>query len=664
MNCPPILVSVFIRPLQTLLVPVRDGSKITSLQFIDAEGDKKFKSGGRIDGCYFAIGNTPGDTPFDKLLVCEGFATGASLYHATGYPVAVAFNAGNLVAVAKALRKRLPDISLVLCADNDRFKDTGNTGVIGATKAAQAVSGLLAVPQFQSDDGEPTDFNDLHQLEGTAVVKVAIDNALAPGTDAEDAVTASPVAQVDVNFDEVVARLATMRPIEYDRVRTIEAKLLGVRPATLDGVVKAARQQENEINDSPFAEMDPWPDIINPAELLNDLTTTIQRFIVCTPETAHASALWIAFTWFIDVVQVAPLAVITAPEKRCGKSQLLFLMMKTTRRPLPASNITPAALFRCIDKWEPTLLIDEADAFMRENEELRGLINSGHTRDSAFCIRTVGDDHEPTSFITWGAKALAGIGHLADTLMDRAITLELRRKLPSESVDKLRHAEPELFSTLRQKLARFADDYAETIRAARPDLPSALNDRAADNWEPLLAIADTAGKQWSSLARKAALKLSGEDEQPQSHGAELLADIQQVFELNKLTRMFTADLVEALCEDTEMSWSTYNRGKPMTPKQLSRKLNSYGVSSKQLRIDYGNKKGYELNQFSDVFARYLTSNSTDCNDSEIDTNLDRYDSKTRRTNVHAACNDVSIKTPVLEVPSDARFNAGESEVEL
>lgn len=145
-------------------------------------------------------------------------------------------------------------------------------------------------------------------------------------------------------------------------------------------------------------------------------------------------------TWFIDVVQVAPLAVITAPEKRCGKSQLLFILGRLVYRPLAASNITAAALFRSIDLWGPTLLIDEADAFIKDNEELRGLLNCGHTRDSAYIIRVVGDNFTPTRFNVWGAKALAGIGHLSETLMDRSVTLELRRKTPYEKVDRLRHA--------------------------------------------------------------------------------------------------------------------------------------------------------------------------------------------------------------------------------
>ena len=215
-----------------------------------------------------------------------------------------------------------------------------------------------------------------------------------------------------------------------------------------------------------FQTVEAWPEEINADELLLEIHKTMRRFIVCSNETAITATLWIAFTWFIDQVQVAPLAVITAPEKRCGKSQLLNLFSLLCYRALVASNIAPAAVYRIIEAHAPTLLIDEADSFMRDNEELRGVINSGHTRQSAYVIRCVGDDHEPRQFSTWGAKALSGIGHLPETIMDRAVILELRRKLPSESVTRLRHADPEVFKRLASKLARFAADSAQTIKCA------------------------------------------------------------------------------------------------------------------------------------------------------------------------------------------------------
>jgi len=151
-----------------------------------------------------------------------------------------------------------------------------------------------------------------------------------------------------------------------------------------------------------------------------------------------------------------------------------------------------ATLFRLAEKWHPTILIDEADTFIKTDEELAGLINAGHTRSNAFAYRLVGADFEPKAFNVWGAKALAGISlekHLPDATISRAIVINLRRKLPHESVGRLRDAERSLlFEELTAKLARFAEDHSQQIGNARPTLPEKLSDRAQDNWEPLLAI--------------------------------------------------------------------------------------------------------------------------------------------------------------------------------
>lgn len=356
-----------------------------------------------------------------------------------------------------------------------------------------------------------------------------------------------------------------------------------------------------------FPEVALWPESVNGDALLHEVVSTIRRYIVCDKETAIAAALWCAFTWVIEHVQVAPLAVITAPEKRCGKSQLLNLMGRLVCNPLVASNISPSATYRVIEAYHPTLLIDEADSFFKDNEELRGVINSGHTRQSAYVIRNVGETHEPKQFSTWGAKAISGIGTLSDTIMDRAVILSLRRKLSDEKVQRLRHAEEGLFEGLASKLSRFACDNGELIARLRPLLPEALHDRAQDNWEPLLAIADCAGGEWPKVARDAALKLSGAEHDSPSLSAELLADIKEVFEEKGVDRISTADIIEALCTDDEKSWATYNRGKPISPRQFAKRLKEYGINSKTVRIDYKTPKGFELSQFVDAFARYLAS---------------------------------------------------------
>jgi len=176
-----------------LVLPLRDaGGTVHTVQFIDADGGKKYLTGGKVQGCYFDIGEPDG-----VLCVVEGFATGASIHEATGYAVAVAFDAGNLAAVAKALRKKHPDLRLIVCADDDHLT-VGNPGIRKATEAALSVNALLAVPDFGADrHNGATDFNDLHQCAGLEAVRRCIEDAGDPG------IPAQPAPQGDETVDEV-----------------------------------------------------------------------------------------------------------------------------------------------------------------------------------------------------------------------------------------------------------------------------------------------------------------------------------------------------------------------------------------------------------------------------------------------------------------------------
>jgi len=236
------------------------------------------------------------------------------------------------------------------------------------------------------------------------------------------------------------------------------------------------------------------------------------RYVVIPKESAIAIALWIVHTYALDAAGCAPILAVLSPEKRCGKTLLLGLLIPLVRRPLPASNTTPAVVFRAIEQWSPTLLVDEADSFLEAREELRGVLNSGHTRTTAYVLRTAGDDHEPRAFSTWCAKAIAMIGRLPATLEDHSLVIPMKRRKPGEKVKRFRLRKvgpaPEI---LRRKTHRWAQDNMEMLKDADPEVPEELNDRAQDNWRPLLAIADLTGGPWAAAARKAALKLSGSD---------------------------------------------------------------------------------------------------------------------------------------------------------
>ncbi len=492
-------------------------------------------------------------------------------------------------------------------------------------------------------------------------------------------------AQADApvqSADEVIKSLAKLTKLDYEKVRQEKAKSLGFRPTILDNLVKTERAKgsgiEGDGKQLPFSEVEPHPDPIDPAQLLSEVSDTIRQFIVLDTEQAHAAALWVAHTHFIDGADVAPLAIINAPEKSCGKTQLLTVLGRMAYRPLPASNASASALFRAVEKWKPTILIDEADTFFRDNFELHGMVNAGYLRDG-FVLRSeaVGDSFEPRMFSVFSAKALAGIAlekHLPDATMSRGIVFNLRRKLSHESVNRLRHAERSLFTGIAEKLARFALDYSQQVRQARPALPDELSDRDQDNWDGLLAIASCAGDEWVARATAAALKLSGAGEKTVSTGNELLADIQHVFESKRVDRISTVDLIAALCADEENAWAAYNRGKQITPRQVARQLAAYGIASKTIRLGaYETPKGFELSQFTDAFTRYLT----------IPLNLPQHPPQTPEANKHAAltvadnppqktirhnpatpegppllgCGGVADKTPILGGAETSRPNA-------
>ena len=299
----------------------------------------------------------------------------------------------------------------------------------------------------------------------------------------------------------------------------------------------------------------------------------------------------------------------TAPEKNCGKSTLLGVLQRLVDTPLPTSNISPAALFRCVEAWQPTLLIDEADTFAKDNEELRGIINSGHTRESAHVVRVVETEGElqARKFSTWGAKALSGIGKLPATIMSRAVVLKMRRKLSGESVSNLRHADKGDFDIVRRKFARWAKDQGGAFAVLRPEHP-ALTNRDADNWEPLLALAQLAGGAWPECTHHAAIAMTDGADDSKTVGEELLTDIREILKRQEgKPHILSSQLLTMLCFDDEAPWATYNRGKPLAPRQLAKRLSEFEIKPKLVRVHGEVARGYSVSELEAVFSRYINS---------------------------------------------------------
>ena len=326
---------------------------------------------------------------------------------------------------------------------------------------------------------------------------------------------------------------------------------------------------------------------MNGQELAAEIEGTIRRHVALGQHYVTATVLWVFFTYCFKAAEVAPILAIISPIKRCGKSTLLDIVSFLVPRRLSSSNITAAAMFRVVDKYSPTLLVDEADTFLNKNDELRGIINASHYKSTAYVLRSAGDDHEPRQFSTWCPKAIALIGRLRDTMEDRSIVIQMRRRKPSEEVAKFRREVlNRTLDGVRRRLARWAADHVAQLQSAEPEMPDILEDRAADNSWLLLAIADEVGGVWPQRAREAAITLStAASEEDGTIRVQLLADIRQVFNEKGTDFLKSKVLLEHLHEMDERPWGEWGRTcKPMSARQLRSQLKPFGVESRQKKI--------------------------------------------------------------------------------
>ena len=353
-------------------------------------------------------------------------------------------------------------------------------------------------------------------------------------------------------------------------------------------------------------EFEPWPDQVDGGRVLIELTTIFLRHLLLPDSAAEAMALWVVHTHAFDATDVSPCLVFESPEKRCGKTTALKIISRIVPRQLMTSNISDAAIFRLIQDRIPTLIIDEADSFMLRSEDARGILNSGHTRDGAFVVRCVGENHEPREFSTWAPKVIALIGKLHPTLEDRSIVVNMRRKQSSDCVERLGRDGLSNLETIARKCARWAIDNKAAIEKAGPESPAELDDRAVDNWLPLLSIAEAAGGEWPGRAKRAALTLSNARvEEDCSDSTMLLVDLRTLFNKGNADRIVSAKLCGALAEMEERPWPEYCRGGPITPSRLAALLRPFGIGPVTIRIGEQTAKGYKLDDLKDSFDRYL-----------------------------------------------------------
>jgi hypothetical protein len=342
------------------------------------------------------------------------------------------------------------------------------------------------------------------------------------------------------------------------------------------------------------------------AELLDAVRAALTTYVVLpSSQAADAVTLWIAATHAQPAWAHAPRLVICGPEKRCGKSRLLDIVEATCHRPLITVNASPAAVYRSITDDPPTMLVDEADTIFGtkadSNEGLRGLLNAGHQRNRP-AVRFDQASNQVVTIPTFAMAALAGIGVMPDTIEDRAVVVRMRRRAPDERAVPYRHRRdrPGLH-VLALRLARWLRADLTVLERAEPAMP--VEDRAADTWEPLVAVADLAGGHWPDRGRSAAVTLSAEaDDRQTSSRVRLLADCRAAFGFERA--LPTAVLIERLNAELDAPWVDSGSA-GLTPAKLAALLREFDVRPGNIRFPDGlQAKGYKRADFVDAWTRY------------------------------------------------------------
>lgn len=364
-------------------------------------------------------------------------------------------------------------------------------------------------------------------------------------------------------------------------------------------------------------------------KILVELESFLKRFVAYPgPDELVAHVLWIAHTWFMDAWESTPRLAFLSPEPGSGKSRALEVTEPFVPRPIHAVNATPAYLFRKVSDPDgrPTILFDEIDTVFgpkaKDNEDLRGLLNAGH-RKGAMAGRCVirGKEVMTEELPAYSAVALAGLDDLPDTLMTRSVVVRMRRRAPGEKIEpwRLRTCGPEA-EKLAGRLAAWTSTVARKAGMEWPDMPEGVEDRDADVWEALLAVADLAGGVWPERGRAAATKLVGKSkEKAPTIGVMLLKDIRAVFEAEKVDRLSSEVLVNELVKLDESPWGDI-RGKELDARGMARRLSKYQIKPGTIRIGMGTIKGYMRADFQDAWERYLPARqSQDSNVTSVTT---------------------------------------------
>jgi hypothetical protein len=405
--------------------------------------------------------------------------------------------------------------------------------------------------------------------------------------------------------------------VEYAVRRKEKAEELGLDLGVLDKLVRDARKPPApQCDEGPgrkivFPKEEPWPEPVGLADVIDDISGRLTRLVVMKAEQKLAFILWCVFTHLLDCFEHSPRLSVTSAVLRSGKSRLLVdIGAELVHKPYVFVSLSAAGLFRMIEAHRPTILMDEADTYLNDQDlDLRAILNGGFNR-GAYTLRVEDTPHgrDLRAYGVWSCLALGRIGHSTETIEDRSIPIAMVRKPHDVKVERLTRALRNELRCDRNRIARWAQDNAAALDEADPAaIPEALNDRAVDAWRPLIAIADLAGKTVGDLAREAAVKLSAANEgATQPKEIQALCDIRSFIESRPRQDVFTSQELAielALLEDRP--WAEYRGKDPITKHQLARLLGELGLMTAGTDKDKTGPRGYTREKLDRYFLRYL-----------------------------------------------------------
>ena len=366
-------------------------------------------------------------------------------------------------------------------------------------------------------------------------------------------------------------------------------------------------------DDEMLEDLKDWYDEDNPdgARVLDDVEAFVRRFCVLPGEHCYvAVTLWAAHTRFIHLFETTPRLACLSPEPGSGKTRVLEVLDVLCANPLLALDISMAAFFRIVEDRQPSILLDEVDAIFigkkqsEGSEDMRRVINNGYRRGAV--VQRVGGKNrdEVQDFRVFCPVAMAGLGHLPDTLMSRSVILRMKRRRGGEKVQQFRDR---IHRPEGQKLQAVMANWAANVETLDyPELPEGVEDRDADVWEPLIMVADLAGGDWPARAREACLAfLAEKPESSVSLGVRLLGDLKSIWPDGAVS-MTTSDILSGLAGLELAPWADLF-GEGLKPRKLAQLLGDYDIESQNVRTSFGEiRKGYRREDLWDAWERYVS----------------------------------------------------------